>query len=101
MPSPQSIDAELLAQAALEDTRIRNRAVRIVNLIMDDLEHQLVSAPPAVKLTIQQKILPILTKQLDTDKTNDEMSRIRDEVDTLRDEVAKALLGAHTLEVGE
>lgn len=97
----QTIDAQLLAQAAAADDRIRNRAVRIVNMIMDDVEHQLISAPPQNRLAIQQKILPILTKQLDTDKTNDELSRIRDEVTTLRDEVATALLGDHQLEVGE
>lgn len=95
------IDPKVLAEAAAADDRIRNRAVRIVNLIMEDVEHQLRTAPPQNRLTIQQKILPILTKQLDTDKTNDELSRIRDEVTTLRDEVAVALLGVHQLEVGE
>lgn len=95
------IDARLLAQAAAADDSIRARAVRIVNFIMEDVEHQLRTAPPQNRLAIQQKILPILTKQLDTDKTNDEMSRLRDELTSLRDEVATALLGDHQLEVGE
>lgn len=96
-----SIDARLLAEAAAADDAIRSRAVRVVEMMFKDIEHQLQTAPANTRFAITQKILPILTKQLDTDKTNDEMSRLRDELNQYRDETAKALLGDHQLEVAE
>lgn len=94
------LDAQLLAQAAAADDAIRNRAVRVVNNMLSEIERQMEVAPDATKFSIIQKIFPMLSKQLDTDKTSDELTKLRDELTTLRDEVATALLGDHPLEVG-
>lgn len=101
MPDLPALDPAILAAAATQDDTIRANAARLVAKVMKDVEFQLDHGTPASRLLVQQKILPILMKQLDDDTVNDEIAMLRAEVQKMRDETRQALLGAHVMEVGE
>jgi hypothetical protein len=65
---------------------------RLADQMVADIQAQLASAPPSQRSTLIAKYLPILNKQLEEVKVDDEIQKARAEMDEMRLEIRHALL---------
>lgn len=73
----------------------RDDARLLLARMVSDIRQQLASAPPAERTKLIVKFLPILSKQIDDEKVDDGLTKMRAELDGYRDELGRALLGRY------
>lgn len=73
----------------------RDDARQLLARMVSDIRQQLASAPPAERTKLIVKFLPILSKQIDDEKVDDGLTKMRAELDGYRDELGRALLGRY------